>query len=100
LNFNLKKTEMNKTRSGKTQSLQFGIWGEITDLDQEDFFLEGEVAFLVNNESDDDVTLDVVNADGVLIEYVRFRPGYDPRHIIRIKQNTGLPPDIKLYWGN
>ena len=89
-----------KTRSGKTMSLQFGNWGKITGLNAEDFSLPGNMAFLVCNESDDDVYLDVYNAENVLIENVRFRPGYDPRMIIKINQNAGLSSGVSLIWGN
>ena len=94
---------INKTRSGKTTSLQFGIWGRITGLDSEDFSIKDKdkenIPFLINNESDEDVLLDVINVDGVLITNARFRPGYDPRHIIAIKKVT-LPAGVSLIWGN
>ena len=101
---------MNRTRSGKMTSLQFGNWGRITGLNEGDFFLtgeepflpnnEGNIPFLICNEGDEDVFLDVVNAEGKLIENARFRPGYDPRLVTVIKKAEGLPFGVSLLWGN
>jgi len=100
----------NRTRSGKMTSLQFGNWGRITGLDSGDFSLsgdtpflpnnEGNIPFLICNESDEDVFLDVVNTEGKLIENARFRPGYDPKLVTVIKQNGSLPAGVSLLWGN
>lgn len=88
-----------KTRSDKTVSLQFGSWGRVTNLAEKDFTFGEDTPFLVCNESDEDVFLDVLTAEGMLVENARFRPGYDPKMITCIKQNVGVADDV-LLWGN
>jgi hypothetical protein len=89
----------NSTRSRETTSLQFGNWGEIKNLAEKDFRKQGDTPFLICNNGDDSVFLDVVTIGGVLIENVRFRPGYDPKLVIRVKKNADIPEGV-LLWGN
>jgi hypothetical protein len=87
-----------KTRSDKVMSLQFGTFGRITQLNEENFRLRNDEEFLICNEGDDDVELDVINANGELIRNCRFRPGYDPRIIKKILKTED--DILTLIWGN
>ena len=86
-----------KTRSDEHISLQFGNWGRVTNLENQDFRLNNDEPFLIINEADEDVYLDVINPKYELVENVRFRQGGNPLLIRRIKQYTG---SSNLIWGN
>ncbi|MDR1348308.1 MAG: hypothetical protein LBJ63_07805 [Prevotellaceae bacterium] len=86
------------TRSNEMVSLQIGKMGVVENLASSDFFLDSGQSFLIKNDSDDAVTLEVQLAAMKSGEFVStiFDTGWNPELVKKIKTNS---TDVRLKWG-
>lgn len=84
------------TRSGDSTSLQPGNFGDITNLNNEDFEIPGGVPFQVKNEGATDVWLDVIPSSGSEFVPTLFYVGWNPEIVKAVKKNANA---LNLKWG-
>jgi hypothetical protein len=85
-----------ETRTGVRTSEQVSKFGGITGLDEGDFVLSDGAAFLVKNDNDEAVTLEVLPVKGTAWVETKFAPGWNPELVWQIKQNATA---TNLLWG-
>lgn len=90
---------MDTTRMGAATSVQISKMGEVTNLDTENFSVDG-VPFNVKNDGEDAVTLEVNLWDMEPGTYIatRFDLGWNPEIVREIKKNT-TETALFLKWG-
>lgn len=87
-------------RSGIESSEQVADFDTITNLDTEDFSLDGNLPFQIKNEGDSNVILSVVPAgngdhDNTAVP-TKFYPGWNPEIVRKIEKAT---VGVTLKWG-
>lgn len=85
---NQKHLQMNN-RNGHILSLQVSKMGEINDLTTADFSLQNDTGFLIKNDEEISVELDVTLLGMEKGEFVftKFKPGWNPELVKCVKQN-------------
>jgi hypothetical protein len=78
-------------------------FGNVTDLGTENFVLPtsaGRNNFVIKNENDDAIWLEVKPAQGSTFINTKFNPGWNPEIVKEIKVNTTLTTELgKIKWG-
>ena len=69
---------------------QVSLWAAITDLGTADFTLSGNKVFVIKNENEDAVSLEVMPADGTAYVATKFYPGWNMELVKAVKTNTTL----------
>jgi hypothetical protein len=88
-----------ETRNDIITSEQISKMGYITNVSSDDFTIENENIFLIKNEGDEPVSLDVVlSGDRNTVINVLFYPGWNPELVRVIKQTSANVSNLK--WGN
>jgi hypothetical protein len=86
------------TRSNVETSLQIGRMGSL-NVSEGDFYLEKKSDFfLLKNEGEEPVVLDVILAKNDHVISVMFYPGWNPELVKVVKQTSTDVSNIK--WGN
>jgi len=94
----IKTNTMNiTTRSDVAQSLQWGNYGFITDLETDDFSLPKDAIFTIRNQGSE-IYLDIITPKGDLVKNVLFR-GFEPILVKKILKNASIG-SYSLMWGN
>ena len=89
---------MKPTRSNEMISLQIAKMGAVENLAGEDFYLADGSSFLVKNDGENAVELEVQLAAMENGEFVStiFDTGWNPELVKRIKRNSA---EMQLKWG-
>ena len=90
-----------RTKKGQVVRMQVTEWENITDLKTEDFSKEG-VAFVIKNENDASIVLEVMPFDGDTFVATKFNPGWNIEIVKAVKTNILLTDDelANIKWGN
>lgn len=76
--------------------MQVSKFGSVTNLASANFELSDNQPFLVKNENDDAVTLEVLPLFGTTWVNVKFYAGWNPEIVLKIKKSSG---GGTLLWG-
>jgi hypothetical protein len=79
---------------------QFPYFGDIADLDTDNFSIGGK-AFMIKNENDAEVELEVMPARGDAFVSTKFYQGWNLELVKEVKKNTVLTTELdNLKWGH
>lgn len=84
------------TKGGLTTSIQCGNAGTISDLDTANFEMADKEHFFIKNDSDSDVELEVIYAQGSDFVATFFQPGWNSDAVRAIKSTQTT---VRLLWG-
>lgn len=87
--------------NGRVTIPQITNFGAVTNLDTADFTLTGNEIFVVKNDNEAAVTLEVMPADGDAYVSTSFAPGWNMELVKAIKTNTTITSTERgnLKWG-
>lgn len=87
---------MNETRTGERTSVQISAFGAVTGLSAANFSLPKKTNFLIKNDGEEAVTLEVLPAIGSAWVETVFQPGWNPEIVQMIRKNS---EELTLLWG-